>query len=335
MYLTTIELAKKWNMTSRMIAYYCQTGRLKGAIKKGKTWLIPSHAEKPVDSRKKKQDSPIKNSIFKINDGDINKRDIELSSQDYSINELQQFTGISRETIRYYEELDLISPRRKEVNNYRVFNGFDIFHLLTIDFYKKRGFTSTEVKSFLNSHPIDLLKDTLTQKKQELQSTIDEYQNILNKVSETLAFAEEIEYSMNIFSLKFLPNYLIKETFTSFSAFHEYQEKVIHSFEATTDDLLSNIIRVIYFDEHGLHGSQMCVIEHLNNTNNTNIPCMHIRVSADNDDSTLINNLYEKSYQWAKENHVQLEGTVYIFIKLILFESGKPHSFYDVFLPII
>ena len=54
-YLTATEFSKKWGITSRMVARYCETGRIVGAHKKGKTWLIPASAEKPLDQRCKKQ----------------------------------------------------------------------------------------------------------------------------------------------------------------------------------------------------------------------------------------------------------------------------------------
>lgn len=44
-YLTAKETALKWNISSRMVAYYCKAGKVAGATKKGKTWLIPIHAE--------------------------------------------------------------------------------------------------------------------------------------------------------------------------------------------------------------------------------------------------------------------------------------------------
>ena len=53
--LTTIEMAKVWNVSSRRVALLCSQGRVNGAIKKGKTWLIPSDAEKPEDPRKIKK----------------------------------------------------------------------------------------------------------------------------------------------------------------------------------------------------------------------------------------------------------------------------------------
>lgn len=50
-YMTTVEMSEKWNITSRRIGVLCSEGRIEGAIKKGKTWLIPADAEKPSDKR--------------------------------------------------------------------------------------------------------------------------------------------------------------------------------------------------------------------------------------------------------------------------------------------
>ena len=52
-YLTTAEMSIKWNITSRRIGVLCSEGRVDGAIKKGKTWLIPNEAMKPNDARYK------------------------------------------------------------------------------------------------------------------------------------------------------------------------------------------------------------------------------------------------------------------------------------------
>lgn len=53
-YLTTVEMSERWNITSRRIGVLCAEGRIDGAIKKGKTWLIPSNVQKPADARFKK-----------------------------------------------------------------------------------------------------------------------------------------------------------------------------------------------------------------------------------------------------------------------------------------
>ena len=50
-YLTSPEMSEKWGISSRRISLLCAEGRIEGAIKKGKTWLIPSDTQKPADAR--------------------------------------------------------------------------------------------------------------------------------------------------------------------------------------------------------------------------------------------------------------------------------------------
>lgn len=52
-YLTTTEMSKKWNISSRRIGILCNENRIEGVIKKGKMWLIPENAQKPKDGRLK------------------------------------------------------------------------------------------------------------------------------------------------------------------------------------------------------------------------------------------------------------------------------------------
>ena len=52
--MTTSEMAKVWGISSRRVALLCSQGRVEGAVKKGKTWLIPSNAQKPKDPRSHK-----------------------------------------------------------------------------------------------------------------------------------------------------------------------------------------------------------------------------------------------------------------------------------------
>ena len=52
-YITTTEASEKWGISSRRIAILCEQDRIKGVMKKGKTWLIPYTAVKPLDARRK------------------------------------------------------------------------------------------------------------------------------------------------------------------------------------------------------------------------------------------------------------------------------------------
>lgn len=51
-FLTTAELSKIWGISSRRISLLCSEGKVEGAEKKGKTWLVPKDANKPEDPRR-------------------------------------------------------------------------------------------------------------------------------------------------------------------------------------------------------------------------------------------------------------------------------------------
>lgn len=51
--VTAAEYAKLHDKQSAIIRRFCQAGRIDGAIKKGKTWLIPENSPYPSDERYK------------------------------------------------------------------------------------------------------------------------------------------------------------------------------------------------------------------------------------------------------------------------------------------
>ncbi|MDA5956261.1 helix-turn-helix domain-containing protein [Listeria monocytogenes] len=50
-FLTTTEMAEKWEISRRRVTTFCKEGRIVGAVLKGNTWLIPKDTIKPVDPR--------------------------------------------------------------------------------------------------------------------------------------------------------------------------------------------------------------------------------------------------------------------------------------------
>lgn len=51
-YLTTKAIASKWNVNDRRVRALCEEGRIDGAFKVGKTWMIAEDSSKPYDARK-------------------------------------------------------------------------------------------------------------------------------------------------------------------------------------------------------------------------------------------------------------------------------------------
>ena len=47
------EMAEKWGITPRRVQILCGEGRVEGAVRVGRAWVIPSDAKKPKDERVK------------------------------------------------------------------------------------------------------------------------------------------------------------------------------------------------------------------------------------------------------------------------------------------
>jgi DNA-binding CsgD family transcriptional regulator len=58
LYLTVKEAAEKWGLGTRIVTLYCTENRIEGAVKRGNLWLIPEHAVRPADNRRREQPVP-------------------------------------------------------------------------------------------------------------------------------------------------------------------------------------------------------------------------------------------------------------------------------------
>ncbi len=50
-YKSVAEVAQEWGVSTRRVRDFCSCGRIAGAIREGRSWLIPSSVEKPIDGR--------------------------------------------------------------------------------------------------------------------------------------------------------------------------------------------------------------------------------------------------------------------------------------------
>ena len=56
-FLTTKQASEIWGISQRRVAILCEEGRIIGAVKAGRTWLMPTDAKKPTDARIKSEHS--------------------------------------------------------------------------------------------------------------------------------------------------------------------------------------------------------------------------------------------------------------------------------------
>ncbi|MDR1409127.1 MAG: helix-turn-helix domain-containing protein [Oscillospiraceae bacterium] len=52
-YITAQEAADKWGVTVRQVQILCKEGRIEGAARMSRIWVIPQNAKKPTNDKKK------------------------------------------------------------------------------------------------------------------------------------------------------------------------------------------------------------------------------------------------------------------------------------------
>ena len=67
-----------------------------------------------------------------------------------TVNGVIKATGLSRETLRYYEKMGLLDPQRRATNAYRVYTADDFERLEFIFRTKKAGFTIRKIRELLD-----------------------------------------------------------------------------------------------------------------------------------------------------------------------------------------
>lgn len=70
--------------------------------------------------------------------------------QALTVNGVIKASGLSRETLRYYEKMGLLNPQRRATNGYRVYAADDLERLEFIVKTKKAGFAIRKIRELLD-----------------------------------------------------------------------------------------------------------------------------------------------------------------------------------------
>lgn len=79
----------------------------------------------------------------------------EERNMEYSISHLAKLSGVSTRTLRYYDEIRLLSPRRVSSNGYRVYGAREVERLQEILFYRELGVSLPEIGRILSAGDYD------------------------------------------------------------------------------------------------------------------------------------------------------------------------------------
>lgn len=104
---------------------------------------------------------------------------------DYTVRQLAALSGVSARTLRYYDEIGLLCPRRMPENEYRIYGPDLVDRLQQILFYRELGLPLEQIGKVLDATAYDRLEalehqfTSLTERRQQIDA-------LLNNVRRTI-----------------------------------------------------------------------------------------------------------------------------------------------------
>jgi len=80
---------------------------------------------------------------------------LEVIAMEYTVNKLARMSGVSTRTLRYYDQIGLLSPGRVASNGYRIYGPAQVDLLQQILFFRELGFELDTIKRIVGAPGFD------------------------------------------------------------------------------------------------------------------------------------------------------------------------------------
>ncbi len=111
--------------------------------------------------------------------------------QYYKIGEISKLYQIGPDSLRYYEELGILTPKRAE-NGYRMYGLHDLWRLNVIRDLRRLDFSMEQIGEYMKNRSVDTTKELLKKEISLIEEKISLLENLKSDVSERLDKLEGI-----------------------------------------------------------------------------------------------------------------------------------------------
>lgn len=117
-------------------------------------------------------------------------------SVDYTIRQLAVLAGVSTRTLRYYDEIGLLKPKKYNASGYRIYGSNEVDNLLQILLYRQLDISLDEIKLIMLDPTFDSIKALenhflkLIEKKEYLLSLIESVSQTIKSKKEGIEMSD-------------------------------------------------------------------------------------------------------------------------------------------------
>lgn len=123
----------------------------------------------------------------------------------YKISEISKLYGIGVDSLRYYEKIGVLNPKRAE-NNYRLYSLNDLYRLNIIRDLRPLDFSMAQIKDYLDHQSTENTLEVLTEEREKIKGQIQHLLEIdLSLQERAESIQQALAYPVGEFSRKNLP----------------------------------------------------------------------------------------------------------------------------------
>lgn len=171
----------------------------------------------------------------------------------YTVGQVAKFLGISRDTLKFYEEKNLINPIQDKENGYRKYNIIDINEIITINFYRDIDIEIKKIQEIRKNESISTIEDILDEKERNLREEIEYKTLLIERIRDIKEHCKYINESLNKFTIREMKPIVITNEITVSGELQETYSQILDNYDSSLRLKkavnLSGLSRIVYFDE--------------------------------------------------------------------------------------
>ncbi|MFC9541549.1 MerR family transcriptional regulator [Lysinibacillus sp. NPDC056959] len=262
----------------------------------------------------------------------------------YTIGQVANFLGVSRDTLKFYEEKDLVKPKQNIGNGYRKYSQFDIYDITTVNFYREIDIEIKKIQQLRKSKSIDGIQSLLEEKEQEVLLEIEYKKLLLKKIQIVKEDCKKIKQFLGEYIVKEMKPLAIKGEIEHFTAYEEYDTLKKNADNLKKAVTLTSLRRVIQFNEDGIIEDKFIIIRKVEDLDEeiegeilSHPKCIYTIIEDgrwSTGGKSIDQHVEANLRKFAIEEGYELLGRVYINLLLTTYEDGLERVFLEIYAPI-
>lgn len=259
----------------------------------------------------------------------------------YTIGQIANIIGVSRDKLRYYEEKGVLIPKQNKENNYREYDLKDIDTVLLIEFYRSLDLEFKTIEKLHKQSSIKNIEDVLDKKKNEVIKEIDRLNAILNRIEATKKGCKDIDRYMDNYTIRPMEPIKILGEISDFRAYDEFE--VIHENRNGLDDasIIKSMKRYITFNAEGIESAKILITKDMYYGSNAKDDCIlqyekcaYTIVEDGLHKKDVMGETFKKSLEWICNAGYRHKGIAILGILLMINDEGIGKSYLEVYIPL-